>query len=46
MIGRKYMILDTRAKALALDEHKDPLRFVSLDGALGNCGNDHSTSST
>jgi hypothetical protein len=34
MIGRKYMILDTRAKALALDEHKDPLRFVSLDQAL------------
>ncbi|MGY3532196.1 hypothetical protein [Bradyrhizobium sp. USDA 4452] len=34
MIGRKYMILDTRAKALALDEHKDPLRFVSLDEAL------------
>ncbi|MGY4432731.1 hypothetical protein ACVWWO_005208 [Bradyrhizobium sp. F1.13.1] len=35
------MILDTRAKALALDEHKDPLGFVSLDGALANCGNDH-----
>ncbi|MGX1167093.1 hypothetical protein AB7M16_003359 [Bradyrhizobium sp. USDA 372] len=34
MIGRKYMILDTRAKALALDEHRDPLRFVSLDEAL------------
>jgi hypothetical protein len=33
-IGRKYMVQDTRAKALALDEHNDPLRFASLDEAL------------
>src|ERR1700678_1424402 len=33
-IGRKYMIMDAGAKALSLDENREPLRFASLEDAL------------
>src|SRR4051794_3509664 len=33
-IGRKYMIMDTGAKALLLDDQREPLRFASLEEAL------------
>jgi hypothetical protein len=32
--GRKYMIMDASAKALLLDDEREPLRFASLENAL------------